>query len=209
MRPRTDNPLHIMQEAIDNAADEALGVLQAHSGHATPRWFGVDSGRRARYPGRNSPDRAGANGRSERSTILHRWRKPTAWRRHWPIVPRSPHGAGVSVTTPIGAALQRLKRHHRGGSRHQIVFSGGAVIEPLQRIGDAPKKASGTRVCAWPDAQSLLSPNIPAGELERLLRSKAAQAFVLNFTARLKAQTNLVLRQRHAAIFPLNSSTVN
>ena len=34
MYTRTDNPLHIMQEAIDNAADEALGGyckrIQAH-----------------------------------------------------------------------------------------------------------------------------------------------------------------------------------
>jgi topoisomerase-4 subunit B len=42
-----------------------------------------------------------------------------------------------------------------------MAFSGGAVIEPLQRIGDAPKKTSGTRVRAWPDPQFFDSPNIP------------------------------------------------
>ena len=61
----------------------------------------------------------------------------------------------------------------RDGGRHQLAFSAGAVIEPLQRIGDAPKRASGTRVRAWPDAQFFDSPTIPLAELERLLRSKA------------------------------------
>ena len=62
----------------------------------------------------------------------------------------------------------------RDGSRHQLAFSGGAVIEPLQRVGDAPKRASGTRVRAWPDAQFFDSPHFPVAELERLLCSKAS-----------------------------------
>ena len=61
----------------------------------------------------------------------------------------------------------------RDGGRFRIVFSGGAVVEPLQRVGDAPKKASGTRVRVWPDARFFDSASIPVGELERLLRSKA------------------------------------
>ena len=52
-----------------------------------------------------------------------------------------------------------------------MAFAGGNVIEPLERTGDAPKRASGTRLRIWPDAQFFDAPHIPQGELERLLRS--------------------------------------
>jgi hypothetical protein len=65
MYTRIDCPLHIIQEAIDNAADEALGgfckriTVTLHS-----RPVGQRRGRRARYSGRDSPARTGADGRS-------------------------------------------------------------------------------------------------------------------------------------------------
>jgi topoisomerase-4 subunit B len=81
------------------------------------------------------------------------------------------HGVGVSVTNALSTRLE--VEVVRDGARHQIVFSGGKVIEPLSRVGDAPKKATGTRVRAWPDPSFFDSPTIPLTELERLLRSKA------------------------------------
>ena len=81
------------------------------------------------------------------------------------------HGVGVSVTNALSTRLE--VEVTRDGGRHQLAFSGGVLIEPLRRVGDAPKKASGTRVRTWPDAQFFDSPNIPVNELERLLRSKA------------------------------------
>ena len=48
-----------------------------------------------------------------------------------------------------------------------------AIRSYYERVGDAPKRASGTRIRAWPDPQFFDAPTIPLGELERLLRSKA------------------------------------
>jgi topoisomerase-4 subunit B len=81
------------------------------------------------------------------------------------------HGVGVSVTNALSTRLE--VEVVRDGARHQMAFAGGDVVEPLRRVGDAPKKASGTRVRAWPDATFFDSPAIPLAQLERLLRSKA------------------------------------
>jgi topoisomerase-4 subunit B len=70
------------------------------------------------------------------------------------------HGVGVSVTNALSTRLE--VEVVRDGARHQMAFAGGEVIEPLRRVGDAPKKASGTRVRAWPDPAFFDSPNDPA-----------------------------------------------
>lgn len=75
-------------------------------------------------------------------------------------------------------------------------------FEPLQRIGDAPKRASGTCIRAWPDAQFFDSPTIPLGELERLLRSKAVLLPGLEISLAIEGgeTEDLAFRERHAAV---------
>ncbi len=172
MYTRTDSPLHIIQEAIDNAADEALGgyckriaVIMHADGSVTIQ----DDGRGIPveiHPVEKVPTvevvftQLHAGGKFNKSD------GSSAYRFSGGL-----HGVGVSVTNALSKRLE--VEVVRDGARHQIAFSGGAVIEPLQRIGDAPKKASGTRVRAWPDTQFFDSPAVPLAELERLLRSKA------------------------------------
>ena len=172
MYTRTDNPLHIIQEAIDNAADEALGGY-CKSIQVTMHTDGSvsiqDDGRGIPveiHPVEKVPTvevvftQLHAGGKFNKSDGTSAYRFSGGL-----------HGVGVSVTNALSSRLE--VEVTRSGARHQITFSGGTVIEPLQRLGDAPKKASGTRIRAWPDAQFFDSPNIPANELERLLRSKA------------------------------------
>ncbi len=172
MYTRTDHPLHIIQEAIDNAADEALGgyckriAVTLHS----------DGSVSIRDDGRGIPVEIhpleGVPTVEVVFTQLHAGGKfnksdgTSAYRFSGGL-----HGVGVSVTNALSTRLE--VEVIRDGGRYQLAFSGGALIEPLQRIGDAPKKASGTRVRAWPDPQFFDSASIPASELERLLRSKA------------------------------------
>ncbi len=172
MYTRTDHPLHIIQEAIDNAADEALGgfckrilVILHSDGSVTVQ----DDGRGIPveiHPVEGVPTVEVVFTQLHAGGKFNKGDGTSAYRFSGGL-----HGVGVSVTNALSTRLE--VEVVRSGGRFQIAFSGGSVIEPLQRTGDAPKRASGTRVRAWPDAQFFDSPHIPLGELERLLRSKA------------------------------------
>ena len=172
MYTRTDHPLHIIQEAIDNAADEALG---GYCKRITVTLHG-DGSVTVQDDGRGIPVEIhpveGVPTVEVVFTQLHAGGKfnkndgTSAYRFSGGL-----HGVGVSVTNALSTRLE--VEVTRDGGRHQLAFAGGAVIEPLQRIGDAPKRASGTRIRTWPDPQFFDSPHIPTAELERLLRSKA------------------------------------
>ncbi|WP_374489602.1 DNA topoisomerase IV subunit B [Zoogloea sp.] len=172
MYTRTENPLHIIQEVIDNAADEAMaGFCRkiAVSLHKDGSVSVADDGRG--IPVEIHPVE-GVSTVEVVFTRLHAGGKfnktddGSAYRFSGGL-----HGVGVSVTNALSHRLE--VEVVRDGGRHQLVFSGGEVIEALARIGDAPKKASGTRVRVWPDAKYFDAAELPRGELERLLRSKA------------------------------------
>lgn len=172
MYTRTDHPLHIIQEAIDNAADEALGgyckriAVTLHSdGSVTVQ----DDGRGIPveiHPVEGVPTVEVVFTQLHAGGKFNKGDGTSAYRFSGGL-----HGVGVSVTNALSTRLE--VEVVRDGGRHQLAFSAGAVIEPLQRVGDAPKRASGTRIRAWPDPQFFDAPTIPLGELERLLRSKA------------------------------------
>ncbi|WP_303783706.1 DNA topoisomerase IV subunit B [Azovibrio restrictus] len=172
MYTRTDCPLHIIQEVIDNAADEAL------AGHCRRIQVTLhrDQSVSVQDDGRGIPVEVhpveGVPTVEVVFTRLHAGGKfnkndgDSAYRFSGGL-----HGVGVSVTNALSTRLE--VEVTRDGGRYQMAFSGGDVVEPLRQVGDAPRKASGTRVRTWPDARFFDSPDIPLGELERLLRSKA------------------------------------
>jgi len=172
MYTRTDCPLHIIQEAIDNAADEALGgyckrilVTLHRDGSVAIQ----DDGRGIPveiHPVEKVPTVEVVFTQLHAGGKFNKGDGTSAYRFSGGL-----HGVGVSVTNALSTRLE--VEVVRDGARHQIVFSAGKVVEPLVRLGDAPKKATGTRIRAWPDVSFFDSPNIPQAELERLLRSKA------------------------------------
>jgi topoisomerase-4 subunit B len=172
MYTRTDCPLHIIQEAIDNAADEALGGYCKRIGVMLHRDGSVsiqDDGRGIPveiHPVEKVPTVEVVFTQLHAGGKFNKGDGTSAYRFSGGL-----HGVGVSVTNALSTRLE--VEVVRDGARHQIVFSGGKVIEPLSRVGDAPKKATGTLVRAWPDPSFFDSPTIPQAELERLLRSKA------------------------------------
>ncbi|MFZ2855553.1 MAG: DNA topoisomerase IV subunit B [Rhodocyclaceae bacterium] len=172
MYTRTDCPLHIIQEAIDNAADEALGGYCKRIAVTLHRDGSVsiqDDGRGIPveiHPVEQVPTVEVVFTRLHAGGKFNKGDGTSAYRFSGGL-----HGVGVSVTNALSTRLE--VEVVRDGARHQIVFSGGQVIEPLARLGDAPKKTTGTRVRAWPDVSFFDSPTIPLGQLERLLRSKA------------------------------------
>jgi topoisomerase-4 subunit B len=172
MYTRTDHPLHIVQEAIDNAADEALGGFCKHIA-VTLHGDGSVS---VRDDGRGIPVEAHPTEKLPTVEVvftqLHaggKFNKNDASSAYH--FSGGLHGVGVSVTNALSTRLE--VEVARGGGRYRIAFAGGKVVEPLARIGDAGRRESGTRVRVWPDARFFDSPRLPIPELERLLRSKA------------------------------------
>jgi topoisomerase-4 subunit B len=171
MYTRTENPLHIIQEVIDNAADEAIAGFAKSilvTVHVDGSISVADNGRGIPvelHPVENAPTVEVV------FTRLHAGGKFNKGAGGAYSFSGGLHGVGVSVTNALSTRLE--VEVAREGGMHRLVFAAGDVVEPLARIGDAPKKASGTRVRAWPDAKYFDSPTIPMGELEHILRSKA------------------------------------
>lgn len=172
MYTRTDNPLHIIQEVLDNAADEALAghgkkikvvlhtdgsVSIEDDGRGIP--FGL-------HPEENAPvielvfTRLHAGGKFDKG-------KGGAYSFSGGL-----HGVGVSVTNALSKRLEATS--YREGKVATLVFSGGDVTEPLvtRAAGEGDRK-QGTTVRAWPDAKYFESSALPMNELTHLLRSKA------------------------------------
>ena len=172
MYTRTENPLHIVQEAIDNAADEALAgfcreisVTLETDGSVTVE----DDGRG--IPVGIHPDE-GVPVVEIVFTRLHAGGKFDKQGGGAYSFSGGLHGVGVSVTNALSKRLEVTV--WRDGAAHEIVFSGGDVIAPLAaRPPTRGERRSGTRVRCWPDPKYFDSQAIPPGELQRLLRSKA------------------------------------
>ena len=172
MYTRTDNPLHILQEVLDNSADEALaghGKKIKVTLHTDGSVSIEDDGRGipfGMHPEENAPvielvfTRLHAGGKFDKG-------KGGAYSFSGGL-----HGVGVSVTNALSKRLE-VSSWREGKAAH-LVFSGGDVIEALQirPAGEGDRK-SGTAVRAWPDAKYFDSSALPMADLTHLLRSKA------------------------------------
>ncbi|CAN7583414.1 DNA topoisomerase IV subunit B [Acidovorax sp. LjRoot117] len=172
MYTRTDNPLHIIQEVLDNAADEALaghGKKIRVTLHADGSVSVEDDGRGipfGMHPEEKAPvielvfTRLHAGGKFDKG-------KGGAYSFSGGL-----HGVGVSVTNALATRLEATS--YREGKMARLVFSAGDVIEPLvARALEVGERKQGTSVRVWPDAKYFESSALPMGELTHLLRSKA------------------------------------
>ena len=183
MYTRTDNPLHIVQEVIDNAADEALagfGRRIALTLHADGSVSVDDDGRG--IPFGIHPEE-GVPVVEIVFTRLHAGGKFDKGAGGAYSFSGGLHGVGVSVTNALAKRLQVTV--WREGQQATLTFSGGDVVEPL-KVGASPSVPSGaaaqaagaprrqgTSVRVWPDAKYFESAELPRAELVHLLRSKA------------------------------------
>ena len=176
MYTRTDSPLHIIQEVIDNAADEAL------AGHAKVIDVSVrsDGGVVVQDDGRGIP--VGLHPEEGVPTVeivftrLHAGGKFDKQAGGAYSFSGGLHGVGVSVTNALSRRLQVTVWRVDGEGRgvHTLAFEGGEVVQPLvSRPLERGERSHGTRVEVWPDSRYFDSATLPMAELERLLRSKA------------------------------------
>ena len=175
MYTRTDNPLHIIQEVIDNAADEALagfGKKIKVTLHGDGSVSVEDDGRGIPFglhPEEKAPvvelvfTRLHAGGKFDKGS-------GGAYSFSGGL-----HGVGVSVTNALSRRMDVTS--YRDGQVARIGFAGGDVAEPLSvraSNGSAEgDRRQGTTVRAWPDGKYFEAAALPQGELVHLLRSKA------------------------------------
>jgi len=172
MYTRTDNPLHIIQEVLDNAADEAL----AGHGKKIKVTLHQDGSVSVEDDGRGIPfglhPEEGAPVVELVFTRLHAGGKFDKGQGGAYSFSGGLHGVGVSVTNALSTRLEVAT--HREGQLARLAFAAGDVVEPLMaRPLAAGERKQGTTVRAWPDAKYFESSQLPLGELTHLLRSKA------------------------------------
>ena len=172
MYTRTDNPLHVIQEVLDNAADEAL----AGHGKKIKVALNADGSVTVDDDGRGIP--FGMHPQEKAPVIelvftrLHAGGKFDKGKGGAYSFSGGLHGVGVSVTNALGKRLEATS--YREGSVARIVFEGGDVTEALQvRKAAEGDRRSGTSVRVWPDPKYFESAALPMAELAHLLRSKA------------------------------------
>ena len=172
MYTRTDNPLHVIQEVLDNAADEAL----AGHGKKIKVILHVDGSVSIEDDGRGIP--FGLHPEEKAPVIelvftrLHAGGKFDKGTGGAYSFSGGLHGVGVSVTNALAKRLEASS--YREGQVATLAFSGGDVIEQLviRKAGEGDRK-QGTTVRVWPDAKYFESSALPMTELTHLLRSKA------------------------------------
>jgi len=172
MYTRTDNPLHIIQEVLDNAADEAL----AGHGKKIKVTLHLDGSVTIEDDGRGIP--FGLHPEEKAPVVelvftrLHAGGKFDKGSGGAYSFSGGLHGVGVSVTNALSTRLEVTS--HREGQVAKLAFSGGDVIEPLElRPNGTGDRKTGTTVRAWPDAKYFESSALPMADLTHLLRSKA------------------------------------
>ncbi len=172
MYTRTDSPAHIIQEVVDNAADEALGgfaknihVLLHIDGSVTI----TDDGRGipvGLHPEEGVPVVVLAFSRLHAGGKFDKKSGNSAYAFSGGL-----HGVGIAVTNALSTRIDVEVR--RDGRVWGVQFAdGGEKTTELIDLGTCGRQ-SGTRVRVWPDPKYFDSPKIPMAELERLLRSKA------------------------------------
>lgn len=183
MYTRTDNPLHILQEVLDNAADEAL----AGHGKKIKVTLHADGSVSVEDDGRGIPHgihpEEGAPVLELVFTRLHAGGKFDKGSGGAYSFSGGLHGVGVSVTNALATRLDVTS--YRDSQVAELGFAnGGDVVRPLRTrlqgqpwpdgtVPDGKDRKQGTTVRVWPDARYFESVTLPMAELVQLLRSKA------------------------------------
>ena len=170
MYTHTVHPLHIVQEAIDNAVDEALAGYGKKITVSVRKDGSVEVADEGRgvpvniHPVEKKPAVEVA------FTMLHAGGKFSRSGDGVYHISGGLHGVGVAVSNALSKRCEVVV--FRNNEKHTIAFEGGELKAKLKSEKIKEKK-TGTVVRLWPDPKYFDSPNIPVAELEHLVRSKA------------------------------------
>ncbi len=170
MYTHTVHPLHVVQEAIDNAIDEAL----AGYGKKITITVRKDGSVEVEDEGRGIPvDMHPVEKKPAVEvafTMLHAGGKFSRSGAGVYHISGGLHGVGVAVSNALSKRCEVVV--YRNNEKHFIAFEGGELKQKL-KSEKIKERRTGTTVRIWPDPKYFDSPNIPMNELEHLARSKA------------------------------------
>lgn len=179
----TKNPNHIIEEVIDNSADEAINgycdkinieihdrktVIIEDNGRGIP----TDLHKKEKKPAIEVI-----------FTVLHSGGKFNKSENSTYGQSGGLHGVGVSVTNALSDSL--IVQSTRGSKTKQIEFSNGKVIDKLKDIEDTYIFETGTRVIATPNPKYFDEPLIDLKQMRDLIESKAVLLDGVTFTLKL------------------------
>ena len=171
MYTHTIHPLHVVQEAIDNAIDEGLagfGKRITVSVFKDGSYQVEDEGRGVpvdMHPVERKPAVEVA------FTMLHAGGKFATSGEGVYHMSGGLHGVGVAVSNALSTRCEVTV--YRDGQKHTIAFEGGELKQKLKSEKSKEARRTGTVVRLWPDPKYFDSPGVPMAELEHLVRSKA------------------------------------
>lgn len=172
MYTRTENPLHICQEVLDNACDEALGgyateisVSYNSDGSVTvsDNGRGIPTGI---HPTEKIPTVEVVFGKLHAGGKFNKTSGNGAYKFAGGL-----HGVGVAVTNALSQKI--VVQITRDAAVYESVFEYAKVTKSIEKIGKAPRGVSGTSVTALPDGKYFDTPEIPVKELDRVVKAKA------------------------------------
>src|SRR2546425_841279 len=170
MYTHTVHPLHVVQEAIDNAVDEALAGFGRKIRVRVNKdgWVEVEDEGRGIQVDMQPVEKLPAV--QVAFTMLHAGGKFSRSGDGVYHISGGLHGVGVAVSNALSKRCEVVV--FRNNEKYSIVFEGGELKTKL-RSEKIKEKRTGTVVKLWPDPKYFDSPNIPLAELEHLVRSKA------------------------------------
>jgi topoisomerase-4 subunit B len=167
---RKESPLHITQEVLDNASDEALGgfATRIRAAILPDGWIEIeDDGRGIPvgiHPKKGIPTPQVVFGSLYSGGKFNKAAGDSAYRFSGGL-----HGVGVAVTNALSLRLEC--EISREGKRWKIAFEGGELVEPLHAVGKA--SGTGTLVRFKPDPKYFESSEVSVAALRELVRNKA------------------------------------
>lgn len=196
MYTRTNDPTHIIVEAIDNGVDEAMAGYAKNIEVTLHR----DASVSVRDDGRGIP--TGIHPEEKVPTVqvvftvIHsggKFAKGDADSSY--KFTGGLHGVGVSVTNALSTRLEVEVK--RAGKLHRMSFAEGEVVEPLTITGNCAAKDTGTAIRIWPNPKYFDSPGVSRSELEHLLRAKAMLLPGVRVTLNIETASGTEVKEWH------------
>lgn len=173
MYTNTENPNHIIEEIIDNSADEILG---GHASYIKVTHY-KDGSISIEDDGRGIPvdihEQTGKSALEVIFTSLHsggKFDKENEENSSYQFA-GGLHGVGVCVTNALSNKL--IVQVKKQGKLYEMVFENGYVTQDIKALKSILKSEHGTMVRAYPNSKYFSEPNIDLKKLENALKAKA------------------------------------